>query len=158
MQFIYRHGDKGVYARRFEINLYCSAIKRTFPKTATVEITDGWKYSLSVRSEYACPIDCPLHNDIVCSGNGACGYNPEKKSAYCFCSEGYLGTACNKKDSMSWFSVNIILYILVGIIALMIIGFGVFVMWNKLRKIDSIMNKEAYQSLDAQFNQLGQLA
>lgn len=59
---------------------------------------------------------------------------------------------------MSWFSINIILYILVGIIALLIIGFGVFVMWNKLRKIDSIMNKEAYQSLDAQFNQLGQLA
>lgn len=31
-------------------------------------------------------------------------------------------------------------------------------MWFKLRKIDNITNKEAYQSLDAQFNQLGQLA
>lgn len=64
--------------------------------------------------------------------------------------------------------MTILFVVLVVLLAVIILGFAMyiiiilyyfrFVMYNKLRRIDAKMNIDALNSLEKQFNQLGQLA
>ena len=61
----------------------------------------------------------------LCDSHGHCAYDNKKKQSYCYCNEGYTGSACNSKaesNSYDGYSVQLGLLITLLVVALALTG------------------------------------
>jgi hypothetical protein len=49
-------------------------------------------------SIYGCPLECPVTNRHLCSGNGHCAYDWDRVGARCYCNHGWTGADCSDSD------------------------------------------------------------
>eukprot|EP01083_Nonionella_stella_P141816 437633_1 len=52
------------------------------------------EYTLSVSSQYGCPVECKLYNNQLCSSHGLCGYDDSNSAPRCFCFNQYTDDDC----------------------------------------------------------------
>ena len=57
------------------------------------------QYHFAMESYYGCPTECPITKDGLCNSHGHCAYDSELKVPYCYCNEGYSGSACTKTSA-----------------------------------------------------------
>lgn len=116
------YGDycSGQVQRKFHLQLQCSDRMSPVP-THALEY-EHCVYTVTMPSIYGCPLECPVSNRKVCSGNGHCAYDDDKMKARCFCSNGYEGDDCGDKEDTS-ISLNYSPALLGLIITLFIIVF-----------------------------------
>lgn len=72
--------------RKFFINLLCAENFNPVP-THALEYTTC-EYNVTMPSVYGCPLECPVANRKLCSGNGHCAYDYDNNAAKCFCNHG----------------------------------------------------------------------
>jgi hypothetical protein len=54
-------------------------------------------YHMIMKSYYGCPTECPITDGGLCNSHGRCMFDSHQKTAYCYCNEGWYGTACDSK-------------------------------------------------------------
>lgn len=79
------------------------------------------EYNLVMKSYYGCPTvcfswildccykcitfilmqECPVTGNGLCDSHGHCAFDKKAKKPYCYCNEGYSGSACSHKGSSS---------------------------------------------------------
>jgi len=96
------------------------------------------QYHLSMKSYYACPVQCPVTDNGLCNSHGHCAYDSNKKTPYCYCNDGWYGADCSsttapKPAATSAFdgrSVQIGLMVTLLVVMLAMIGALVFMSWK----------------------------
>lgn len=72
--------------RKFKIQLQCADKLNPVP-THALEY-EHCIYTVTMPSVYGCPVECPVANRHLCSGNGHCAYDEDKGAARCYCNHG----------------------------------------------------------------------
>lgn len=72
--------------RRFNIELSCADRLTVVPSHA-LEYAHC-VYTITMPSVFGCPVECPVSNRKLCSGNGHCAYDYTNSKAMCFCNHG----------------------------------------------------------------------
>ena len=72
-------------------------------------------YVMHMHSWHACPLECPVTNAGLCSGNGRCVMHAVEDVPFCLCNDGWFGEACDTLPE--WFSHLFIAFIAVLLIA-----------------------------------------
>jgi hypothetical protein len=85
--------------RRFEIDLVCADRLNARP-SHSYELSHC-AYTATIPSVYGCPVECPVGNRALCSGNGECSYDIDKHAARCYCYHGFSGNDCADKGDIS---------------------------------------------------------
>ncbi len=76
----------------------------------------------------------------LCDSHGHCAFDPNKKTSYCYCNEGFSGSACSTKGSgaetYDGYSVQLGLLIALLVVALILTGGTVYLSFEvaKFRK------------------------
>ena len=52
------------------------------------------QYHFVMQSYHGCPTECPVTSNGLCNSHGHCSYDSKLKTPYCYCNEGYSGSAC----------------------------------------------------------------
>eukprot|EP00947_MAST-08B_sp_MAST-8B-sp1_P002191 g2191.t1 len=65
---------------------------------------DHCTYTVTLKSMYACPTQCPIASTTdthaqPCGGHGHCGWDKTNKKPACFCDKGWTGDACTTEGS-----------------------------------------------------------
>jgi len=58
-------------------------------------------YHLTINSYYGCPTECPITSNGLCNSHGHCHYDRKAKAPYCYCNEGWGGSACDQQGASS---------------------------------------------------------
>ena len=95
--------------------------------------------------------ECPVTGNGLCDSHGHCAFDKKAKKPYCFCNEGYSGSACNHKGSSGnsgydGKSVQIGLLVTLLLIALGLTG-GVIYMAYEVQEFRKQQISSHYNSL-----------
>eukprot|EP01084_Bolivina_argentea_P045150 83109_1 len=95
--------------RQFDIAIVCDPAINNIPDEGEI-ITEPNKceYYMEIKSIYGCPLECGRdQNNILCSGNGLCGYDHSENIAKCNCYAGFGGSICNEtvvfEGDITWY-------------------------------------------------------
>jgi hypothetical protein len=92
-------GNPNPTPRKFHLEFECANTLNPVPVHAYEYA--HCEYTVSIRSIYGCPLECPIANRELCNGHGYCGYDKSLGQARCFCDDGYDGLDCNGGSSTS---------------------------------------------------------
>lgn len=57
---------------------------------------DNCVYKANAWTTAGCPLECPVTNGALCSGQGICAYDKDLFAARCFCDDNYIESDCSK--------------------------------------------------------------
>lgn len=115
--------------RTTTLDVQCANTKSTILSAQEPHVC---QYHFVMQSYHGCPTECPVTKDGLCSSHGHCAFDSVLKTPYCYCNEGYSGSACTKDaDSSGKFdggllqtrmmeALLVIAAVLVGVISFMI--------------------------------------
>jgi hypothetical protein len=83
--------------RKFTLELQCADKLNPIPSHAFEN--SHCVYTVTIPSIYGCPVECPVSNRKLCSGNGHCAYDYDNNKAKCFCNHGFGGKDCSTGSS-----------------------------------------------------------
>ena len=159
--------------RSLDLHFVCSSSSSYWNNvpsgTEFVEEPTACEYEIIVESSLGCPNECPRANNLVCGGNGICGYDDVQATAKCFCDLMWTGNDCTTADpngeaeaagnegggggssnSGTHAALIVMCLLLAGVIVV------AAYMFNKLRKLQ--LDPDAYSELGNRFNELGQVS
>lgn len=119
----------GSLSRSLTIDLNC-ANKQT-PTIDFAQEPELCQYHISLKSQYACPLECPVTSNGLCSSHGHCGFDKTKGFPRCYCNSGYSGKGCNDHSSggdgsQSSNGAQIVLVVILLVITLGLVALVVF--------------------------------
>lgn len=82
--------------RSATIDVKCSNVEALINSAQEPE---SCQYHMVMESYYGCPKECPITSNGLCNSHGHCHYDDVKKTAYCYCNEGYSGSSCSSTTS-----------------------------------------------------------
>jgi len=146
--------------RSFDLHFVCRDDRErsmNLPDEEFIIEPNQCEYSMEIKTGYGCPKECERVDNLVCGGQGVCGYDSVLESARCYCDSGYAGSGCQTKSSSSGGGVpgETIALAFVCLLLTAVIGLLAY-MWNKLRRLQ--LDPDAYSQLGNKFNELGQVA
>jgi len=90
---------------------------------------DHCTYTITVKSMYACPTQCPIASSpgmtaMPCGGHGHCGWDKTNLAPACFCDKGWSGDACTTEGDATGSSNGTVVGLLVVtfIVVLLLLG------------------------------------
>lgn len=101
VQLTYINGDYDSYCkgnRKFQIQFECENTVRFIPDEIPLYEYTPCEYTLSVPSQYGCPIECNIYDFELCGDHGLCGYDNSNGQSRCFCFDQYTGNDCSVYD------------------------------------------------------------
>lgn len=101
--------------------------------------------------------ECPITSNGLCNSHGHCAYDSKAKQSYCYCNEGWYGSACDTKDSgvtmYDGFSVQLGLLITLLVVALALTG-GMIYLSLKIGEFRKQQIESHYKSLPGGENEM----
>eukprot|EP01084_Bolivina_argentea_P247976 414820_1 len=88
VQITYTNGEYDEFCgqnRKFNIQIQCNDNLLFTPENYFVYEYQPCEYTLSIPHQVGCPIQCERYNNQLCSGNGICEYDFNKRERKCFC-------------------------------------------------------------------------
>lgn len=82
--------------RSATIDVKCANVEAVIDSAQEPE---SCQYHLVMESYHGCPKECPITAEGLCNSHGHCHYDETRKTAYCYCNEGYSGSSCSSKTS-----------------------------------------------------------
>jgi hypothetical protein len=115
------------------------------------------QYHFVMQSYHGCPTECPVTSAGLCNSHGHCAFDKDLRAPYCYCNEGYSGSACTKASSTDGgfdgaSLQTTMVQALVGITILLVgvIGFMIY-------KVISLRKQQAEETNGVQFAQRNKL-
>ena len=103
VQLTYLNGDYDDGAcksnRKFNLRFDCEDNVLYIPDEEPLYEYDLCEYTLSVPSQYGCPIECNIFDNQLCNSQGLCGYDNTNDVPRCFCFNEYTGDDCGTYDA-----------------------------------------------------------
>lgn len=115
------------------VEVECANVESVVTSAQEPELCE---YHLHMKSYYGCPKECPITSNGLCNSHGHCAYDSKAKKSYCYCNNGYSGSACNVKGSSTTsttydgYSVQLGLLITLLLLALVLTGGVVYLAYR----------------------------
>lgn len=89
------------------------------------------QYHLVMESYHACPKECPITANGLCNSHGHCHFDETRKEAYCYCNDGYGGSACSDQASVAGGSYDgkTVQIALMSVLLIITIGLTATISW-----------------------------
>jgi len=127
--------------RKMRIQFVCDPRVNNYPDKEESVSEDGCVYTIKIPTALGCPVECPIVDQQLCSGNGTCAFDYSLNKPKCFCYYGKFGDDCTANqdpDAKTDVKVNDSGYVagLVVVIMLLVITVGIlgYLFW-KLQKL-----------------------
>eukprot|EP01033_Poteriospumella_lacustris_P014062 gene14062-10045_t len=115
------------------------------------------QYHMVMKSYHGCPTECPITSNGLCNSHGHCAYDSKAKQSYCFCNDGWYGSACDStnsgESSYDGFSVQLGLLITLLVVALALTG-GMIYLSLKIGEFRKQQIESHYKSLPGGENEM----
>eukprot|EP01084_Bolivina_argentea_P247977 414821_1 len=101
VQITYTNGEYDEFCgqnRKFNIQIQCNDNLLFTPENYFVYEYQPCEYTLSIPHQVGCPIQCERYNNQLCSGNGICEYDFNKRERKCFCFGEYKSNDCSRTN------------------------------------------------------------
>ena len=114
------------------------------------------QYHMVMRSYHGCPTECPVTSNGLCNSHGHCAYDTKAKKPYCYCNEGYSGSACDQGESLLagsgpqlsvQYRVQVGLLVALTIVAILLISVVGFMVY----KVGEFRKQHAHDYYSSQF-------
>lgn len=106
---------------------------------------------------FPCLQECPVTSNGLCNSHGHCAYDSKAKQSYCFCNDGWYGSACDStnsgESSYDGFSVQLGLLITLLVVALALTG-GMIYLSLKIGEFRKQQIESHYKSLPGGENEM----
>jgi hypothetical protein len=108
MSIVYTGGDQcydkgngintpqGTFDRQIRFHLVCTPEVGGINSDVLVVESSLCAYDVAIRGIHGCPSQCipDVNSDLLCNGQGVCGWDTYSNAASCFCYTGYSGPQC----------------------------------------------------------------
>lgn len=90
-------------SRKLRLYFECDPhdVDGNIPDEELISERESCTYDMHITSRYGCPLNCPLQDGTLCSGQGWCGYDKTALKARCYCDQLYEGPACERLKKKS---------------------------------------------------------
>jgi len=140
----YTNGDycqSSLNNRQMRLQFVCDARVNNYPDKEESVSESGCTYTIRIPTALGCPVECPIVDGALCSGNGTCDFDYTANKPKCFCYYGKFGDDCSANqdpDAKTEVKVDDSGYIagLVVLIILLTITIGILAyLFLKLQKL-----------------------